>query len=477
MPRLSIKHVWAMLAPALVFIATGMDRQYLTDFWHHLARGQQIVQTGAMLDTDVFTFTVAGHRIVDVNWLTQVIYHGLYSAGGIDLVQLVNSLVLALMAGGLVWLCWRACGNVRVAALVSIAALAAMWPLFTVRPQTFSMLLFVGMAVILDLSRTRRWLIWLAPALMILWVNMHGAFAAGLMLLGCHVVADAWERRSHRSAAGLVMIAAIAATLVNPYGIRAWQYMWQTASVANGRGIEEWLAPALNSALGWSFWISVVVVGLSLALRRRRPAAREVLLIILFLPLAIRSVRMQAWWVLAMAPVVASGIATLLPRRLEPGEENRGGRIAALAAMLLLLVGVALSVPVLERLNPLMGTLRPAGRLEGDLEQISTWLRDHPGNGRVFTRLEWGEYFTWSAWPACRVFMDGRIEIYPDDLWQDYQTISTGEARWERILANYDVQHLVLDRTYHQKLMELVEQSPHWKQMTSAGPAVLFTRL
>ncbi len=30
--------VRALIAPALIFIATGIDRSYQTDFWHHLAR-------------------------------------------------------------------------------------------------------------------------------------------------------------------------------------------------------------------------------------------------------------------------------------------------------------------------------------------------------------------------------------------------------------------------------------------------------
>ena len=43
---------------------------------------------------------------------------------------------------------------------------------------------------------------------------------------------------------------------------------------------------------------------------------------------------------------------------------------------------------------------------------------DDAAPSRVFTRLEWGEYLDWAAHPKARVFMDGRIEIYPDDVWQ-----------------------------------------------------------
>ena len=39
----------AALVPALVFIALATDRNYLADFWHHLARGRAIVDFVASL--------------------------------------------------------------------------------------------------------------------------------------------------------------------------------------------------------------------------------------------------------------------------------------------------------------------------------------------------------------------------------------------------------------------------------------------
>ena len=39
----------ALLAPVIVFVATAMDRQYLTDFWHHLARGRAIQNAACII--------------------------------------------------------------------------------------------------------------------------------------------------------------------------------------------------------------------------------------------------------------------------------------------------------------------------------------------------------------------------------------------------------------------------------------------
>src|SRR5579864_6956163 len=93
-----------LLAPALIFIATAINRNYQTDLWHHLARGRAIVEQGALVNNDLFTFTVSGRSFQDANWGSQLIFYGLYQLDGLTLVQAVNSLTLAAMMAVLVGL-------------------------------------------------------------------------------------------------------------------------------------------------------------------------------------------------------------------------------------------------------------------------------------------------------------------------------------------------------------------------------------
>src|SRR3954470_7046963 len=116
----SDRWVRLLLAPALVFIACGIDRNYQTDLWHHLARGRAIATEGRLLDHDRFTYTIPGQPFQDVNWLSQLAFYGLDRAGGLNLLQAVNALVLAGTMGILVWLCRRAAGSLLVAAGVGV---------------------------------------------------------------------------------------------------------------------------------------------------------------------------------------------------------------------------------------------------------------------------------------------------------------------------------------------------------------------
>jgi hypothetical protein len=213
------------------------------------------------------------------------------------------------------------------------------------------------------------------------------------------------------------------------------------------------------------------------ALPRRRPTAREVILVLCFLPPACGSVRMVAWWLLVSAPIIAALLADNLPRHaLAPGEDEPPSLAAAGFFGLLLLACAAGALALTDAGAPLLGLIRPAHRDETDLEAVARTLPDRAG-GRVFSRFEWGEYLGWSLEPrGYTVFMDGRIEIFPDDVWNEYSAITRGRADWEEILDRYEVDTLLLDSSYHTDLLPQVEHSPDWKWAGASGKAVLYLR-
>jgi hypothetical protein len=135
-----------------------------------------------------------------------------------------------------------------------------------------------------------------------------------------------------------------------------------------------------------------------------------------------------------------------------------------------------LSLPWLERYHPAMGILRPTRRTEADLQALVDRLPRAAGPAKVFTRMEWANYLTWSAPGSASVFVEGRVELYPDDTWQRYLTVTESRPGWNAVLDRYGVDCLLLDETYHRELISRVGQSPAWSLRLRAGPAVLFVR-
>lgn len=480
--------VWLrfLLAPVIVFVATSVDRSYQTDFWHHLARGRAIAEQGRLVNEDLFTYTVAGQPFQDNNWLTQLVYHAVFSVGGLPLVQTVNSLTLALTFGLLVWLAWKKGGSLPVASAVGVFAFFGTWQLLIVRPQTFSLLLFVLLYTALELSRQRRWLLLVAPLILALWANLHGGFPIGLVLIASFLliaVVEAWWAggwnvlRNGRvwALAGCLLIST-AATCVNPYGWNIWLYVRQTSALASGRRIDEWVPPGFELFIGKVWVLSVVGLLVLFALPRRRPTIREVGLVVCFLPLACGSIRMVLWWMLIAAPIAAALLADNLPQTWLADEDEEPSPVPAVALAAMLFVAV-LCAPVMEAYNPVLPVVRSTHRTEYDLAKVAERLGRDGQPLRIFCRFEWGEYLGWALAGRGTVFMDGRIEIFPDDVWQQYAAITRARGDWQAILDGYRVDALVLDPQYHTDLLIQVRAHPsEWTQTLEVGPVLVFER-
>jgi hypothetical protein len=369
---------------------------------------------------------------------------------------------------------------------VGVFTFFGLWQLLIIRPQTFSLLLFVALLAVLELAERRRKWLFVPPLILALWVNVHGGFPVGLAVVGCYFVAafveGAWQAGGgvvHDRgvwALGVCLTACVAATMLNPYGWRIYQYVGLTSSVAASRHIDEWLPPGLDMLVGKMLVASILVLLVLFALPGRRPRVREVCLLACFLPFAIGSARMSAWWMLVAAAVTARLLAAHLPEKLVRAENEERPSLTSGLVFAALVLAMVLSVPGLERFNPLAGTVRTSHRVESDLEAVCRQLAESEG-GRVFSRFEWSEYLGWALAPQYTVFMDGRIEIFPDEVWREYSALTRGRADWQELLDRYDVDYLLLDTAgYHAELLPQVEHSSLWEPVFQAGDAVLFAR-
>jgi hypothetical protein len=187
---------------------------------------------------------------------------------------------------------------------------------------------------------------------------------------------------------------------------------------------------------------------------------------------------MVAWWLLAWAPIAADRLAAVLPPRALAEDDSRKATAGTCLAFALYVVVCALSLPWMERYNPVLVALHRGGRPETELQAIAERMRERHPRGRVFSRFEWGEYLGWSLAPDYKVFMDGRIEIYSDRVWDEYSAVTRGRADWQQILDGYQVDCLLLDTAggYHADLLPQVERSPGWERAFESGRAVVFLR-
>ena len=507
------------LAPALVFIVACLDRQFQTDFWLHLARGCEIVSTGAWITVDHFTAAARGATVRDANWLSGVIYCRLFTAGGLKLVQTVNAAVLAAAFWLLTRLCRRSGATWRAAGAAAVVTFLLAWQTFLIRPQSFSILLFVLLYGVLSDPNRKGLLLW-PPLILCLWANLHGGFVVGLGLIAAFALAEAlclcfplpvlrervrvraglgqtdphpgpllfepepqsrrpeYRERGQEGARRLMVLCgtlllSLLATLINPYGWGVYQYAISLTATVLPRHIEEWLPPSLGQWIGLAFVGSAILLVVLYALARRRPTVREAILLVCFFFPAAHSVRVVVWWAIVLAPILASLLTSL-----ERGDEtaSRHGSIVAAALCAALLILCIASLPWLERFNPIFRSVRSPHRVESDLDAVARLMPSRPDGGLIFTRMEWAQFLDWRLGPTGRLFIDNHVELFSDRTWRQYCDVSAGADDWSQILTEYSVDYLLLDDTYQAQLLSRVRSSGAWDESYRAGDAILFVR-
>ena len=166
-------------AAGLLFVAIGVlasQAPVQSDTWWLLRAGFDIWETWRVPLVDSYSHTAAGRYWWNHEWLTEVLFYGLFHLGGLPLLA-------ACCAGAVVatWaIIWRTCrARFELVIIVIGLGLVSAAQSWAVRPQVLSALLF---AAVMRLSLDDRKAIWI-PAVVVLWVNLHGAAVSSLVLV------------------------------------------------------------------------------------------------------------------------------------------------------------------------------------------------------------------------------------------------------------------------------------------------------
>jgi tetratricopeptide (TPR) repeat protein len=206
-----------------------------TDIYWHLRTGDLIRQTGLVPHTDFFTFTGEGRPWIDLHWLFQIAVSWIHRHGGIIQLNLAKcaitllAMVFLLTSRRREWPMW-------VMVLAWLPALLVLGGRMYVRPETLTLLyLSIFLAVISRWTRFPR-LALLLPLVQVAWVNSHGLFVLGPIVLGFGLLDAALRReipppesRRWWRTILLASLATGAACLISPYGLTGALYPFELA--------------------------------------------------------------------------------------------------------------------------------------------------------------------------------------------------------------------------------------------------------
>ena len=470
----------ARFAGILLFGLLAMTARNATDpdLWWHLRTGQWIVETGHVPHSDPFSFTRAGHAWVSHEWLSEVVFYELWEHGGPPALIVFSAMITT---AGFLLLYLRCPGRRHwAAAATALGALAAA-PSWGVRPQMFTFTLASLLLWLLERVEDRPKLLFWIPPLFLLWLNLHAGFALGPALLFAYgvglimetAVGDTpWQdARPIILRVLLVLLACLALVSLNPSGAQLYRYPFDTLRSPGMRSfIVEWFSPDFHEWLYRPFLLVWLLLLTALASSRSRPKGRVLVPLLLSSFAALDAVRHIPIFVLLAMPVIAAALpaASASPAVAQRHPISSRFRPLFNGAVLMLMAVFALVKWVSLARN------QDAREAEQFPQKAVAFLRASDQPRKIFVYYDWGGYAIWKLYPEYRVFVDGRADLYGDELLHQFETALQLRTGWRDILDGWNVEAVLVPPSC--ALAQALLLDPNWHAAFRDPKAIILVR-
>jgi hypothetical protein len=460
---------------------SGMTARPATDpdLWWHLRTGQWIVETGHVPHSDPFSFTRAGHAWVSHEWLSEVVFYELWKHVGAAGLIVFSAIITT---AGFMLLYLRCPGKKHWAAAATVFGALASAPSWGVRPQMFTFTLASLLLWLLEAGQDRPRLLFWIPPLFLLWLNLHAGFALGLALLFAYGVGLIME-----SAVGntpwqearpiiwrvlLLLLACLAVVPLNPSGAQLYRYPFDTLRSPGMRSfIAEWFSPDFHESFYRPFLLVWLLLLAALASSRWRPKGRVIVPLLLTSFAALDAVRHIPIFVLVAIPVIAAALPVASASSAVSQRRTDSSRFRPLfngAFVILMAVFVLVKWVSLAR-------NQDAHEAEQFPQKAVAFLRTSDQPQRIFVYYDWGGYAIWKLYPQYRVFVDGRADLYGDDLLrQSIKTVVGLGTGWRDVLDRWKVEAVLVPPSC--ALAQALLLDANWHAAFSDSRAIILLR-
>lgn len=472
------------LAAALAtFWSFGFTTMKGSDLWWHLASGRWIWQNRTLNFKDPWSFTFQGKPWISHEWLSDVIFHGWSRGLGMESLVwwkwgvLVSAFLLLFLT------LRRLAGSSLSGYLAVLAAIAVGAPFFDVRPQLYSLL---GFAAVLRLTLVpSRWRA-LLPVVFFFWVNLHGGFFFGLLVLTTVFAVARLTGEGKKNDLAL-WLACLAVCLCNPNGPDAYVFSLhyalnpKSAYLRIGEWKPLWEEGGIRDALYFpAIALFAGAAGLTFALRLQRKNPRltytGLALALLTLAMSLKSRRFIPLFGIAqslvLGPVLAAA-AERLGRRLGSARPRLSRR-----AWLGYVPPAAAAVLGLLWLRPYPLSSRAFLYLTSQdgfpVEALNLAEVNHL-RGKLFAYYEWGGYVDLRSDGDLQVFIDGRADtVFDDPTYRRYARVHNLGPGWEGIVEESGADFFLWPR--QRKQVEALRESGKWRVLYADHVAALLVR-
>jgi hypothetical protein len=432
------------------------------DLGWHLAAGDLIRDRGDIPFQDPWSFTLGNKQWYNLSWLWDVISSVLFQYAKFSGLVLFAVACGAVVVGYLTSACLSS-GASAIAVCISVFSACLLYPSFATAPNNYlaaspntSTMLFCAIFYAECSKRTRCLLL---PVMMVLWVNLHGGFLLGFLILGVFCGAALLRRDwVNFKIYGVAGVGCFIAVFVNPLGWHIYDGLAGTLGHFVQAHITEWLSYFENMTVPGSIpgilYVSIFVA-LELRYRASCPFAPEArLLSWLFLFLGLYQFRYMSFFFIFSTVPLALHLDRLLPRQLNEFEVKKSLLVAGIVGVCALPLTYMQVEPALELPQMLS-------------EQDVLYLQTHFPHARLLNHWNVGGILIFFTRGAVPVFVDGRAATaYPDALLRDYfklVELEINETAWDSVLEKYRIDTVLWVKA-HERLRRFLVDKRGWKE-------------
>jgi hypothetical protein len=447
------------------------------DTWWHIAVGQRILATHVWPWSDPYSSTVSGTPWIAYEWLGEVIMGAAASVAGLWSATL---LLVGLSVALVILLYYYAtlrCGNSKAAFVACATMIPTIGPFFTLRPQLLgAVFLAITLIVLEQFRKGRERALWFLPPLFLCWVNTHGSFVFGFLVLGVTwlsgqvefssggLFAERWTKRQSRQLLLSILFCSLVLP-ITPYGTRlaAYPLTMALSQPVNVKNISEWQPLGTELILGKLFLGVTLLFFLACLIQRPRFRLAEIILALFGVYAACVHLRFILLFVILFVPLWALLFSRWVPAYRADLDHPliNAGLIAAIAVILVYFY------PSRSELDQRVQKEYPQGAVQ--------YLSSHPVRGQIFNEYGWGGYLIWTGRPRNMIFIDGRADLYEyGGVLADYMSIMKLEPNALELLKKYGVEACLIRQDA--PLGTALAGMPGWERVYQDQVAALYVR-
>lgn len=468
---------------ALLFISqinTVVD----SDLWCHFKTGEYIIKNFNVPQIDMFSYTLKNQAWIDHEWLSQVLFYVVFAKFSWLGINTLKAIVISLCFLVLLLFIISKYKKFIYAILFILFSVLAFGYRSFARPEIFSYLLLCLFFYVLEDGRK----IYILPLLQILWVNLHGYFILGpiLIFLYCagelvHSPATSGDTIKAKKM-GLIFFWTCLACFVNPYFYKGAFYPVRvlaslfTEQRLYMQNIQELMMP-VNVSFGRYifFWILAILSSITFLVNLKKARMQHILIFLGAFIASYAAVRNLPVFIFMAMPLAVINL----------NEAGLTKNIIEKKYYTAIVLVISLAVYFFGSNRYYIFTKQAAFKnTESKMTELLTpskacdFLENNHIKGPMFNSIDFGHYISYRFYPEKRVFIDTRTELYKYDFYKSYQRAQNYPGEWEALQRKYNFDIVFLRHIFSgtERILKYLYNNKEWALVYYDENSAIFLR-